>query len=196
MDNIIFFYLWGIAIALVIFMAVTVSLFKKYTEIVKRKNEIQEAFSDIDVQLKKRYDLVPNLVAVAQKYMEHEEDVLKTITETRSGLQVSDKLPTNERFSKEDDLAGALKQLNLRIENYPDLKADKEMLELQKSLVEIEDYIAAARRFYNTAVNDYNDVISIFPGNLLAFLMGMKPQTYFSSEKDNSVPNISSSTKN
>jgi len=162
-----------------------------YVQIIKRKNDAEEAWSDIDVQLKKRYDLIPNLVTVAKKYMEYEKDVFTEITMLRSQVNVPGKTISIDRIQAETKLGGALNQLMLRVENYPDLKADQQMLRLQRTLVEIEEHIAASRRFYNSAVADFNNVIKIFPGNLIAASVGVKPIEFFTGgEEIHKVPEV------
>jgi len=146
---------------------------------IKRKNNIEEAWADIDTQLKKRFDLVPNLVAVAKKYMEHEKDVFEQVTRLRAHIKPN----ANTRIKDELQFGAAINNLMVHVENYPELKADKQMLSLQKSLTEIEEHIAAARRFYNSSVTDLNNVIKIFPGNLIAFILGIKHKEYYQAEK-------------
>jgi LemA protein len=172
-------------------IALLIGSYFLYVEIIKRKNKAEEAWSDIDVQLKKRYDLIPNLVTVAKKYMEFEKDIFTKITELRSQVNVTGKVITFERIQAETKLGGALNQLMIKAENYPDLKADQEMLQLQKTLVEIEEHIAASRRFYNSAVADCNNVIKIFPGNIIADVAGVKPFEFFSGgEEIKNVPGV------
>lgn len=167
-------FIFSIAIAVILLIV----FYVLYLEIIKRKNNAEEAWSGIDVQLKKRFDLVPNLVAVAKKYMEHEKEVFEQVTRLRAHI----KPETDTRIKNELQLGTAINNLMVQVENYPELKADKQMLSLQKSLTEIEEHIVAARRFYNSAVADLNNVIKIFPGNLIAFILNIKEKEYFQAE--------------
>ena len=149
-----------------------------YNNLISKKNKIEYAFSSIDVMLKKRSDLIPNLVAAAKEYMTHESGILTKITELRSQLQQTDSA-SKERFNLEGQLGAALGQIQLAFENYPDLKANQNILQLQASLNEVEEQISAARRAFNGAVYDYNTSIESFPGNIMAGFMNLDRRESF-----------------
>lgn len=140
------------------------------------RNQAQEASSDIDVQLKRRYDLIPNLVEAVKGYMTHEANVFEKVTEARSqAMQATD----GAKAAAEDNLSGALKSLFAVAENYPQLKANENFLSLQSELTDTEDKIQAARRFYNGMVRDLNTKIQAFPSNIIANTFGFKKMDFF-----------------
>lgn len=165
----------GALLLLVMFMAM-------YNSLIAKKNQVDYAYSGIDVQLKKRHDLIPNLVATVRQYMEHERELLERITELRARA-VSPEVPEGERMQVEAALSSALRSLMVAVENYPNLKANENFLHLQASLNDIEEQIAAARRAYNAAVTDYNNAIEMFPTNLVAGMMGLKRRAVFEAEE-------------
>lgn len=148
-----------------------------YNLFVRDRNLIREAWSGIDVQLKRRHNLIPNLVASVKGYSQHEKSLLENITKKRSEAvnfeSIKDKAPA------ESDLSGMLKNLFAVVENYPDLKASGNFLNLQMQLVEIEDQLQYARRYYNGAVRNYNIRIESFPSNIIAGIFNFKPDAYF-----------------
>lgn len=161
-----------------------------YNSLIGKKNQVEYAFSGIDVQLKKRHDLIPNLVATVKQYMEHERGLLERVTELRSRA-LSPNLPENERMQVEAALSGALRNLMIAVENYPQLRANENFMHLQASLNEIEEQIAAARRTYNAAVTDYNNAIEMFPTNLIAATMGLKRRAVFEAEEaERATPSV------
>lgn len=147
-----------------------------YVAIVSRRNKAQEAFSGIDVQLKKRHDLIPNILKVARRFMEHEKSLIEEVTRLRAkaveqeGARAAE---AGEKFEIERRLQAGLGRLMVAVENYPDLKSDAHMLEAQRSLNEVEANIAAARRFYNAAVTSLRNAIQIFPGTVIARFAGV-----------------------
>jgi len=149
-----------------------------YNNLISKKNKIEYAFSSIDVMLKKRSDLIPNLVAAAKEYMTHEAGILTKITELRSQLQQADS-GSKERFALEGQLGAALGQIQLAFENYPDLKANQNILQVQASLNEVEEQLSAARRAYNGSVYDFNTAIETFPGNIMAGFMNLDRRESF-----------------
>ncbi len=162
-----------------------------YNSLIGKKNQVEYAYSGIDVQLKKRHDLIPNLVATVRQYMEHERGLLERITELRTRA-ISPNLPEGERMQVESALSGALHNLMVAVENYPVLKANENFLQLQASLNEIEEQIAAARRTYNSAVTDYNNAIEMFPTNFVASTMGLKRRAVFEAEEsERATPSVS-----
>src|SRR3989338_6789786 len=147
-------------------------LLATYNNLIRRKNRVQEGWADIDVQLKRRYDLIPNLMETVKGYMKHEEGVLTKVTEARSqAMQAGDPAAKGQA---ENMLSGALKSLFAVAEGYPDLKASQNFLKLQDELSDTENKIQAARRFYNGQVRDFNTKIQIFPNNLVASLLHFK----------------------
>jgi len=155
-----------------------------YAAIVTRRNRVNEAMSGVDVQLTQRHDLIPNLLAIAKRFMEHEKGLLEEITalRVRAAAQASNHAFTtlDERFATETKLDAGLGRLFAVAENYPQLKSDGAMIEAQRGFREVETNISAARRFYNSAVTDLRNATQIFPGNLLAGLAGVKsPPPFF-----------------
>lgn len=153
-----------ILIAIVVVLGLWVAL--GYNSLVRMVNRTKEAWADIDVQLKRRYDLIPNLVNTVKGYATHENSAFENVTNARArAMQASG---TADRAKAEGDLAGALKSVFAIAEAYPDLKANQNFLELQRELSDTENKIQAARRFYNTNVRDLNTSIESFPSNILA----------------------------
>lgn len=152
-------------------------LYVWYASIVTRRNAVSEALSGVDVQLQQRHDLIPNMLAIARRFMEHEADLLQSITRLRAEAtaQVGAQAPAAvaERFKVEAQLAGQMDRLMAVAENYPALRSDGPMIEAQRSYNEVEGNLAAARRFYNSAVGDLRNATQIFPGNLVKGLAGV-----------------------
>ncbi len=147
-----------------------------YNRLISLRNRANEALSDIDVQLKRRYDLIPNLVESVKGYMAHESGVFQKVTEARANAMQAQ---GPAKAGAEDQLSGALKSLFAVAENYPELKANQNFLSLQNELTDSEDKIQAARRFYNGMVRDLNTKIQTFPSNLMASMFGFKPMEFF-----------------
>ncbi len=151
-----------------------------HNRLITLKNRAKEAWSDIDVQLKRRYDLIPNLVETVKGYAVHEKEVFEKVTEARARAISAEKAGhPNEIAEAENFLAETLKTLFAVAEAYPDLKASTNFLELQRELRDTEDKIQAARRFYNGNVRDLNIMIESFPANLVANLFGFKKMEFF-----------------
>lgn len=152
-----------------------------FNKLIKLKNRAKEAWADIEVQLKRRHNLIPNLVETVKGYAAHERGVLEKVTEARTramGAQTA-----REKQEAENILTQTLKSLFAVVENYPDLKASANFLELQRELRDTEDKIQAARRFYNTNVRDLNIAIQSFPSNIIAKLFGFKKMEFFEIEE-------------
>lgn len=149
-----------------------------YNSLISKRNQVDNAFSSIDVMLRKRYDLIPNLVSTVKGYMEHERSVLAQITELRAQV-ISYRYFDNNRIDLDNKIASALDKIMLVAENYPDLKASENFLKLQAALNDVEEQISAARRAYNAAVTDYNNAVQMFPTNILASIMGFESQKLF-----------------
>lgn len=147
-----------------------------YNSLVRLKNGANRSFSTIDVMLKKRYDLIPNLVQSVKQYMSHERDLLAKITELRSQTSQQEGA---ERMKTESQLSSMLGKLNVSIENYPDLKADRNVQQLQASLNEVEEQIAAARSSYNGSVVKLNNKVESFPSSIIARLFGFQKRASF-----------------
>ena len=149
----------------------TVVLYSWYATIVKRRNRVAEALAGIDAQLVQRHDLVPNLLAIARKYMDHERGLLDEITRLRSNATsftgTTDPAAAGVKFAAEEQLSAGLGRFFAVAENYPSLKSDGPMIEAQRGYQEVETNIAAARRFYNSAVGELNNATQIFPGPAL-----------------------------
>lgn len=148
-----------------------------FNGLVVLKNRAKEAWSDIDVQLKRRYDLIPNLVETVKGYAAHEKEIFEKVTQARTSAMNAQGL--GNKAEAENALSGTLKSLFAVAENYPDLKASQNFLELQRELTDTEDKIQAARRFYNTNVRDLNIKIESFPANLIAGPLGFKQMDLF-----------------
>jgi len=149
-----------------------------YNGLVRFRNRAREAFADIEVQLKRRFDLIPNLVETVKGYMEHEKEVLEKVTVARAGLMNAGS-GLSERAKADDMLTGALKTLFAVSENYPQLKANENFMKLQDELSDTENKIQAARRFYNANVRDLNTKIETFPTTLIAGAFGFKAMEFF-----------------
>jgi LemA protein len=163
----------------------------QYNALVALKNYIRESWSNVDTELKRRYDLIPNLVAVVKGYAAHERDTLERVTELRNRCAANNGSPS-EQAVDEKQLVDSLKQLLVVVENYPQLKADQNFLTLQTELVNTEDRIQAARRFYNGNVRDYRNKCETFPSNLVAKMFGFKSEGDFFSVPPSvqEVPNV------
>ncbi len=148
-----------------------------YNRLVALRQARNNAFADIDVQLKMRFDLVPNLVNTVKGYATHESTVFEKITEARASVGRAQQV--NDRIAAENALSGALMNLFAVAENYPDLKANQGFQQLQQELADIENKIAAARRFFNNATNEFNTSIQQFPANLFAPALGFKQEPFF-----------------
>ena len=178
-------------IILAVVAIVVVWLIATFNGLIRGKNQVDEAYSDIDVQLKRRYDLIPNLVATVKGYMTHEAGTLEKVTAARtSAMAVHDNKGATlaEREQAENALSGTLKTLFAVTENYPELKASQNFLQLQDELSDTENKIQAARRFYNGNVRDFNIKIQVFPTNLIAGLLKFSKYDFFAAateEKQN-----------
>ncbi|MFT5779546.1 MAG: LemA protein [Crocinitomicaceae bacterium] len=146
--------------------------------LVSRKNQVQNAFASIDVYLKKRADLIPQLVSAVKGYMNHEKEVLEDITRLRTEAQKSD-LGSNDRVDIENQITAGLGKITLAVEDYPDLKAGENFLLLQRSMNEMEEQLSASRRSFNASVTDYNNGVESFPSNLIANMKGYKRKNVF-----------------
>lgn len=149
-----------------------------FNSLVNKKNRTLNAFSGIDVLLKKRYDLIPNLVSSVKQYMQHEQGVLTRITEIRTKA-LAGGLTDDEKVVMDNQMSGALRGLMVAVENYPQLKANENFLQLQAALNEVEEQISAARRAYNATVMEYNNALEMIPTNFIAAMMRYQKKKFF-----------------
>lgn len=154
-------------------------LYGLYTSVIRNKNSVREALSGIDVQLKKRHDLVPNILTIAKKFMEHENEIFTKVTELRTQAMQAPS-GSKEKFAAEGKLDNLMGQLLVSVENYPQLKSDATMVQAMQTYNEVEEHISAARRFYNSALTQLRNSVMIFPGSLFAGLAAEEMQySYF-----------------
>lgn len=166
-----------LTIILIVIGVLALALVLIYNNLVRSKVRVDEAWSDISVQLKRRLDLIPNLVETVKSYAKHEREVFENVTQARA--QTISATGVKETAKAENQFEQALKSLFAVAEAYPDLKANENFKELQGELVDTEDKIQAARRFYNGAVRDLNIKITVFPTNLFAGMLGFKAREFF-----------------
>jgi len=178
-------------ILLIILVVIAASLVGMYNGLVGLRNRVKNAWAQIDVQLKRRHDLIPNLVETAKGYVKHERETLETITKARA--RAMDAGTVGEKSKAETDLSGALGRFMLVVENYPDLKANQNFLALQEELTSTENKIAFARQSYNDAVLFYNNKIQMFPSNLIANFFRFIKEEFFEVEEpsEKAVPKVS-----
>lgn len=149
-----------------------------YNTLISKKNQVENIFGSVDAILKKRFDLIPNLVASVSQYMEHEKSTLEKITQLRS-LAMKPGISDDQKIALDTKLTAALGTITVAMEAYPDLKANENIIHLQRSLNEAEEQISAARRAYNQAVTDFNNAIEMFPTNLMASYMKLQRKPVF-----------------
>lgn len=167
-------------ILLIIVGVLILWLIAVYNGLIRLKNRVDEAWSDIDVQLKRRYDLIPNLVSAVKGYAAHEKELFEKVTAARTAAMGAS--TPHDKEQAENMLSGTLKSLFAVAENYPDLKANQNFLELQRELTDTEDKIQASRRFYNGNVRDFNTKIEVFPNNLIAGMLNFTKREFFEAE--------------
>jgi len=175
----------GVILLIILWLILT------FNRLITLRNRTKEAWSDIDVQLKRRYNLIPNLVEAVKGYAAHEKEVFQKVTEARTRAMAADSV--EKKAEAENFLSSTLKSLFAVAENYPDLKASQNFLELQRELRDTEDKIQAARRFYNTNVRDLNTKIEVFPASMVAKLFKFKKMNFFELEEaaTREVPKVS-----
>lgn len=164
-------------IFLIIVVAIALIAVFIYNSLIRARNRVDEAWSDIEVQLKRRYDLIPNLVETVKGYAKQESSVLENVTQMRNMAMNAGNM--QERLKDENMLSGALKSLFAVAENYPDLKSNQNFMQMQRDLTDTEDKIQAARRFYNGTVRDFNTKLQVFPTNLFASLFKFTAREFF-----------------
>ena len=170
-----------IIIILAVIFVILLYVIGVYNGLITLRNRVKEAWSDIDVQLKRRYDLIPNLIETVKGYAAHEKETFDKVVEARSKAMSATGL--KEKGEAENALSGTLKSLFALSESYPDLKASVNFLELQKELTDTEDKIQASRRFYNGNVLDFNTKLETFPSNMIAQMFGFKVSEFFAVEE-------------
>ncbi len=182
----------GTLIVLIVIIAVVaLFLISIYNSLVKLRNQVKNAWSQIDVQLKRRHDLIPNLIETVNGYMTHERDTLENITKARSQAVAAEGV--GDKAKAEGELTTALGKFNLVVENYPDLKANQNFLSLQEELTSTENKISFSRQNYNDQVLFYNNKIQMFPSNIVAGMFQFNVEEFFEieDEKEKEVPKVS-----
>ena len=177
--------LLAIAVVVVVFW-----IYSIYTSVIRKRNKAQEAFSSIDVQLKKRYDLIPNILTIAQKYMEHERGIMEEVTKLRTQVMgLSSNFENIDRkIALDGEIAKKMGQIMVAVENYPQLKADQTMITAMQTYNEVEEHIAAARRFYNSAANELKNAVEIFPSSLFARMLNIKTVDFIKATEQERQP--------
>lgn|SRR5690606_1743389 len=159
-----------------------------YVVLIRRRNRALEALSSIDVQLRKRHDLLPNILKLAERFMAHERDLLTRVTELRQEARrpydATDSEAVRRHLEAERGLEAGLRQLFALAENYPELRSSQTVIEAQQAFARVEGHVAAARRFYNSAVADLNNAVQIFPGSLIARQARVEAMPFFELEDD------------
>jgi LemA protein len=173
--------------SLIIILALIVIAYLWYVSLIKKRNGALEALSGIDVQLKMRLDLIPNILKIAKKFMDHEKSLITEVTELRTraaaAYDKSNKQQVSDHLAAAEQLSSRMGQLMINVENYPELKSDQTMIQSMQSYNEVEAQISAARRFYNSAVTQLNNSVQIFPGNLIAKMAGVSEMPFFKAEE-------------
>lgn len=167
----------GTLIAVIVVVILVLWIIAIYNGLVRYRNNRENAFADIDVQLKQRHDLVPQLLGAVKGYMEHEKGTLENITKARQKAVAATSI--NDKIAAEQELGAALSGLNIQVEAYPDLKASQNFMQLQNELSDIENKLAAVRRFFNSATKELNIAVQKFPNMIFAGMFGFKVEPMF-----------------
>ncbi|HTY39976.1 MAG TPA: LemA family protein [Candidatus Paceibacterota bacterium] len=175
-----------LTIVVILLVLVAVWLMFTFNRLVTWRNRVKEASSDIEVQQKRRYDLIPNIVETVKGYAKHEDAVFTKVTQARAAAMGA--TDPKAKLDAENALSSTLKSLFAVSESYPELKANQNFLALQQELTDTEDKIQAARRFFNTNVRDYNTSLETFPTNMIANMFGFKPYEFFDAEPEAEQP--------
>ena len=172
-------------IAIVVGAIVLIGCYMTYVSVIQKKNKVMEAFRSIDVQLQKRYDLIPNILTIAQKFMEHEKGLFEEVTKLRTQAMSTpaDMDNMGKKIQLDSQIKGLMGQIMVAVENYPQLKSDQTMITAQQTYNEVEEHIAAARRFYNAAVLELNNAVEIFPSSIFAAMVGARKQEFFQADE-------------
>lgn len=171
----------ALIISIIVLIIIAGWIYSIYISLIKKRNKAIEAFSSIDVQLKKRYDLIPNILTIAQKFMEHERGLMEEVTKLRTQVMG---LPDNfenidRKIALDGEIANKMGQIMVAVENYPQLKSDQTMVTAMQTYNEVEEHISAARRFYNSAANELKNAVEIFPSSLIARMINVKAVDFF-----------------
>ncbi len=178
-----------IAIILIVIVVIIVAVIAgMYNSLVKRRNQVDNAWSQIDVQLKRRHDLIPNLVEAVKDYMAYEQETLTNVTQARAAAVAAGAQGPAAQAAAENGLTQSLRSLFAVVENYPDLKANQNVMALQEELTATENKIAFARQFYNDSVMTYNMKIQSVPTNIIAGLFNFKERQFFQGEEADKEP--------
>ena len=164
-------------IVLVVVLLLALWLVGQYNNLVRMRNNRENAFANIDVQLRQRYDLIPQLVASVKGYATHEKELLQRVTEARSAAMGATNI--NDKIAADNQLTGALTGLKVQLEAYPDLKANQNFMQLQTEIADIENKLAATRRFFNSATRELNNAVQVFPSNIIAQMFGFHKEVMF-----------------
>ncbi len=175
-------------IALIVIVVLVVLIIALYNGLVVARQKVRNAWSQIDVQLQRRFDLIPNLVESVKGYMTHEKEVLSKVTELRTSWANASSV--GEKANLDNELSGALKTIMAVSENYPDLKANQNFSELQEELRATENKISFSRQFYNDSVTAYNTKLEVVPTNIIASMFNFKPEELFKAESDEARKNV------
>lgn len=179
-------------IALIIFGGIIAILYSMYVGLIQKRNAAQEALSSIDVQLKMRHDLIPNILTIAKKYMEHERALIESVTALRSKAEApydkANPASVTDHFASAGQLASQMGKLQVSMEAYPTLKADQTLMEAQRSYNEVEARIAAARRGYNASATALNNAVQIFPSSAIASMLAIKAMPFFETDEASKAP--------
>ena len=175
-------------IALAIIVVLIIAVIGMYNNLVRLRQKVKNSWSQIDVQLQRRFDLIPNLVETVKGYMSHEESVLEKVTELRTSWANAGSV--KEKAELDSELSGALKTIMAVSENYPDLKANQNFSELQQELQNTENKISFSRQFYNDSVTMYNTKLEVVPSNIIASMFGFKPEEFFKVESEEARKNV------
>ena len=179
-------------VLLIILAVIAVGAYMIYAGLIAKRNKAQEALSGIDVQLTKRHDLIPNILTIAKRFMEHEKELLEGITALRQqAVEINAKASADEAsraFEIEKQLQTKMGQFMVQVEAYPELKSDTQMLEAQRAYTEVEANIAASRRFYNSAVGDLKNAVEIFPSSMIAGMINITAMPFFEADEAARAP--------
>ena len=172
-------------IILICLLLILICGYSMYVAVIQKKNKVLEAFSSIDVQLKKRYDLIPNILTIANRFMEHEKGLMEEVTRLRSqALDLpNDMKSIGQKLQLDSQIKSLMGQIMVSVENYPQLKSDQTMMTAMQTYNEVEEHVAAARRFYNSAVLELNNAVEIFPTSIIAAMVGAKKQEFFQADE-------------
>ena len=175
-------------IAIAIIVILIIAVVSMYNNLVRLRQKVKNSWSQIDVQLQRRFDLIPNLVDTVKAYMKHEDEVLTRVAELRTSWANAGSV--HEKAELDNQLSGALKTIMAVSENYPELKANQNFSELQQELQNTENKISFSRQFYNDSVTMYNTKLEVIPSNIIASMFGFKPEELFKAESEEARKNV------